>query len=235
MNVNGEWLTIIPARGGSKGLPGKNIRLLHGKPLIAYSIEASLKSKYRSEVIVSTDSVEIAEVSKSFGAQVPFMRPSHLSGDEAKTVDVLKHAVECYEQHLGKELSYVMLLQPTSPLRLSTDIDQAVEQFISCEADSLQSVCPAEVHPYLLRTFEDDQLLPYIQDQPHLRRQDLKEMYALNGAIYIVKRKVLMEEDKLVGQSNTGYIMPRERSIDIDDLLDFEMAEFLLQRPSNLR
>lgn len=229
MNAEEACLAIIPARGGSKGLPGKNIRPLKGKPLIAYSIEAAYASGCVDEVAVSTDSSEIAEVAKAAGARVPFLRPDALSSDEAKSIDVLRHAVLFYEQTLKRRFSTILLLQPTSPLRTGDDIAQAFAQFRQSGADSLQSVSPAECHPYLLRTLKEGRLESYEQQEVHLRRQDLEEVYALNGAIYIMKRELLIEQQRIVGARNTGYVMPRERSVDIDDRIDFRIAEVLLE------
>ncbi|MGG4216666.1 acylneuraminate cytidylyltransferase family protein [Paenibacillus jamilae] len=230
---NYKCLAVIPARGGSKGLPGKNIRLLHDKPLIQYSIEAALNSGCVDEVVVTTDSEDIARVSSQAGAAVPFVRPAQLATDVAKSIDVLKHAVEFYEHTQNQFFDVIMLLQPTSPLRNALDIKEAYTLFLNNQADSLQSVTLSGVQPYLLREMDNGRLMPYLKDEKeHLRRQDLKELYALNGAIYIVKRDLLMNSGTLVGPRNCGYIMPRERSVDIDDKFDLKMAEFFL-RESN--
>lgn len=236
MSSSLKCLAIIPARGGSKGLPDKNIRLLDQKPLIQYSIEAALQSSCVTEVMVTTDSTEIAEISRHAGAAVPFLRPEELSNDEAKSIDVLQHAVDFYESHLKQHYAYIMLLQPTSPLRQVQDIEQAFATLLQYEADSLQSVTLSHNHPYLLRELEEEQLVPYLKhEDSHLRRQDLKDVYALNGAIYIMKRDVLMIDHSLVGHRNCGYIMPEERSIDIDTAFDLRLAQFMLteSRQSN--
>ncbi len=229
MITDGGCLAVIPARGGSKGLPDKNIRILAQKPLIEHSIVAALNSRYIQEVVVTTDSSKIAEVAKQAGASVPFLRPSELSTDTARSIDAVKHAVGFYEEKLKRYFSHIILLQPTSPLRQSFDIDQAFEVLLQNDADSLQSVCEAETHPYLLRTIKDDHLTPYLaHEMEHKRRQDLDHLYALNGAIYIVKRDVLMRDDALIGVKNCGYVMPRERSVDIDSEMDLKLAEFYL-------
>ncbi|WCT55362.1 acylneuraminate cytidylyltransferase family protein [Paenibacillus kyungheensis] len=229
MSSSTGCLAIIPARGGSKGLPDKNIRLLNHKPLIQYSIEAALKSTCITEVIVTTDSPRIAEVARDAGATVPFLRPEELSTDEAKSIDVLEHAVDFCEQQLKQYYPYIMLLQPTSPLRQVQDIEQAFATFLQYEADSLQSVTLSSSHPYLLRELQDEQLVPYLKHQDsHLRRQDLQDVYALNGAIYIMKRDLLCIDHSLVGARNYGYIMPEERSIDIDTDFDLKLAQFML-------
>jgi len=221
-------LAIIPARGGSKGLPGKNIAMLGGKPLIQHTIEAALKSHCIKDIVVSTDSMDIAEVSRRAGASVPFMRPAELATDEAKSIDVLIHAVQYYEEQQSREVDYIMLLQPTSPLRSTDDINQAFDLFVKQQADSLQSVTVSHSHPYLLRTLVDGQLAPYLQEEaPHLRRQDLHEVYVLNGAIYIMKRDLLIEHYRTVGDRNCGYVMSKENSIDIDDELDLKFAQMI--------
>lgn len=234
MKKSDSCLAIIPARGGSKGLPGKNIRLLLDKPLIQYSIEAAQNSGCVDEVVVTTDSEHISSVSSQAGAAVPFIRPANLATDEAKSIDVLKHAVEFYEQTLDQFFDVIMLLQPTSPLRNAMDIKEAYKIFLRNQADSLQSVTLSGAHPYLLREIDNGQLTPYLKsEKEHMRRQDLSELYVLNGAIYIVKRDLLMNKSTLIGRNNCGYIMPKERSIDIDDEFDLKMADFFLSIESN--
>jgi CMP-N,N'-diacetyllegionaminic acid synthase len=222
-------LAVIPARGGSKGLPGKNIRLLKGKPLIVYTIEAALESGCVRNVVVSTDDEMIADVARGAGAEVPFLRPAELATDEAKSIDVLKHAVQYFENR-RQNYEHILLLQPTSPLRTAKDIQKAMGQFLQSGADSLQSITPAQTHPYLLRQRSNTgQLNPFFQIEDHIRRQELTELYELNGALYLMKRDLLMESGQIVGPSNQGYIMPVERSVDIDTLWDFRLAEWTLQ------
>jgi CMP-N,N'-diacetyllegionaminic acid synthase len=228
------FLAVIPARGGSKGIPRKNIMPLHGRPLIQYSIEAALSVKGVEKVLVSTDDSEIAGISAELGAWVPFSRPDALSTDQAKTIDVLKHAISETEKLLEKRFEHVILLQPTSPLRRKDDIEAAIEIYLENSADSLQSVSPSLVHPYLLRTIQNNSLSPFLkQTDPNLRRQDLDEVYQLNGAIYIVKRDLLLNQDTIVGSNNVGYVMPKERSVDIDDMFDFYLAESLMKHELN--
>lgn len=228
-----DVLAIIPARGGSKGLPGKNIKLLDGRPLIHYTIEAALKSEYIQKVLVTTDDEEIASISKAAGAEIPFLRPAHLAGDDAKTIDVIKHALSFYEADSQCAIKHIILLQPTSPLRNSWDIDQAYRIYIDHNADSLQSVSPVVNHPYLLRRIVNDQLRPYKDDRDNLLRQDVESLYQLNGAIYIFKRELLNQKNTLVGDNNYPYVMPFERSIDIDDIYDFWLAERILKEQGN--
>ncbi|MEC0370796.1 cytidylyltransferase domain-containing protein [Paenibacillus chibensis] len=227
-------LAVIPARGGSKGIPHKNMRLLNGRPMIQYTIEAALQAKSIEKVLVSTDDSEIFEICSRLGAWLPFLRPDFLSTDHAKTIDVLKHATIEAERLLGKKLEHIMLLQPTSPLRNKKDIEAALQIYMENEADSLQSVSPSLVHPYLLRTIKNNILAPLLeQNDPNQRRQDLADIYQLNGAIYIVKRDLLMEHNTIVGNNNAAYVMPKERSIDIDDMYDFYLTECLLRYEEN--
>ncbi|WP_046216413.1 acylneuraminate cytidylyltransferase family protein [Paenibacillus wulumuqiensis] len=227
-------LAIIPARGGSKGLPGKNVAMLGGKPMIQHTIEAALNSECVAEVVVSTDSTKIAEVSLHAGAAVPFIRPAELATDEAKSIDVLIHAVHYYEQEQQRSFEYIMLLQPTSPLRTTKDIEQAFSIFQNHQADSLQSVTSSHTHPYLLRTFTNEQLKPYLKEESsHLRRQELQDIYVLNGAIYIMNRSLLMDRYRIVGEHNCGYVMPKERSIDIDNELDLKFAQLIWDEYNN--
>ncbi len=223
-------LGIIPARGGSKGLPLKNIKKLNNTPMIAYTIKAALDSEIIDRIVVSTDDPDIAEISQKYGAEVPFLRPDYLATDTATTIDVVSHCINYYENELGFQVDNIILLQPTSPLRTSKDIQEAFRIFIENEANSLQSVCRATSHPYLLRRVEDSILSPYLHfDNKNLRRQDLKEIYQLNGAIYIAKKEVLTKYISLVGEKNCAYIMSKESSIDIDDIYDFKMVEILMQ------
>ncbi|KAA8756259.1 cytidylyltransferase domain-containing protein [Paenibacillus sp. UASWS1643] len=230
MNKTAKCLAVIPARGGSKGLLQKNIRMLDGSPLIEYTIEAALKSGCMDVVVVSTDNDEIARIAELAGADIPFLRPVELATDESASIDVLKHAVHFYELKLNLHFQYIMLLQPTSPLRNDYDIREAYQLFITHKADSLQSITLADTHPYLLREWNQGIIQPYLKDQAgNLRRQELPELYMLNGAIYIIKRDLLMDENLMVGPNNIGYIMPKERSVDIDDEMDLKWAEFLMQ------
>ena len=224
-----EILAIIPARGGSKGLPGKNIRMLAGKPLIAWSIEAAKASTYIDRLIVSTDSVEIADTAQQWGAEVPFLRPPHLATDEAKGMDVVLHALE----QLGlppSSTSLVLLLQPTSPLRITEDIDMAVEILGQKNARAVVSACQVEHHPWWSNTLPPDgSMTDFIR--PELRttnRQSLPVYFRLNGAIYLADIGFIRETQSFLGQGCYAYVMPQERSVDIDNLLDFRVAETLL-------
>jgi N-acylneuraminate cytidylyltransferase/CMP-N,N'-diacetyllegionaminic acid synthase len=224
-----EILYIIPARGGSKGLPGKNIRLLNGKPLIEYSILAAQNSKFPGKILVSTDDAEIANVAKKFGADVPFVRPAELANDTAATIDVILHAINYYkEQHVLFDV--VVLLQPTSPLRLAEDIDRAFLLMNEKNAGAVVSVCESEHHPYWTNTLpEDGSMKNFIRvEAKGKNRQQLPTNYRLNGALYISKIAVLEKQKGFIHDETVAYIMPSERSVDIDHEIDFKLAALLL-------
>ncbi|MGR3766078.1 acylneuraminate cytidylyltransferase family protein [Rossellomorea sp. NS-SX7] len=223
-------LAIIPARGGSKGLRNKNILPLAGKPLISYTIECAQQSTLVDHTLVSTDSLEIAEVSRKSGAEVPFIRPAELSSDTASSIDVLIHAVKKFEEETGKRVANVILLQPTSPLRTTAQLNQAIELYLANEQTPVVSVCESESHPYYLRKISGNNLVPYDDTaNNHLRRQDLETVYQLNGAIYITSRDFLIEHGLIYKDRVIPYVMHKEASIDIDDKYDFLTAEAILK------
>lgn len=229
MYNNKSFLAIIPARGGSKGIKDKNIINLKGKPLIAYTIEAAIESQVFDEIMVSTDSLKIAEISKSFGAKIPFLRPKELASDNAKTVDVIIHALNYYiNQNI--EFDYFMLLQPTSPLRNSKDIQNAVNLLFEKNANSIVSVCETEHSPLWSNTLPDDlSLANFIkQEVKNIPRQELPKYYRINGAIYISNVDFFISEKDFYGEKSYAYVMPPERSIDIDNLVDLKLVEILL-------
>ena len=219
---------IIPARGGYKGLPGKNIKELNGKPLIAYSIEAAVNAKFIDKVIVSTDCDEIAKIALEYGADVPFMRPSHLAEDTSLAIDNYKYIISKYDQELGRGIEEFCVLQPTSPLRSSCDIDNAIKMFRERNADSIISYCeehhPVSWHKYLE---EDGRLTNVFSDDAIKNRQDIRPTFYPNGAIYIFKSS-LIKRGQYYSDNTFAYIMPRKRSVDVDVLDDFRLAEFLM-------
>lgn len=226
-------LAIIPARRGSKGVPHKNIRLVAGKPLIAYTIEAALAVRDRlHRLIVSTDDEQIAEVARCFGAEVPFLRPADLSGDRVPMVPVLQHAVGEVEAQDGLRLDWVLLLQPTAPLRTPDDIRAALDLAERGGCDSVISVVQVfAVHPILMKRIENDRLLPFcIEEKEGTRRQDYQPpAYMRNGAIYLTRRDVLMERGSIWGEVIRPYVMPEERSVSIDSELDLKLADLILR------
>ena len=219
-------LAIIPARGGSKGLPGKNIRQLGGKPLIAWTIDASINSPKIAKTIVSTDCEKIASISEMFGADVPFMRPPELGTDNATTADVIHHAIDFLEENFD----LIVILQPTSPFRCERDITKAIEIFQSTKASSVVSVCEAEKSPFWC--FWRDEMggiTPILKDDTQFsRRQELRPAYLLNGAIYVVSVEQFMKDKKFIYDDTISYLMDKESSLDIDVLLDFKLAEFII-------
>jgi len=227
--VNSDIIAIIPARGGSKSVPRKNIRLLCGKPLIVYTIEAALSSKYIRRVIVSTEDLEIAEIAKECGAEVT-VRPSKLAQDDTPSLPVFKHVIKHLEEVDGFSPDIIVVLQPTSPLRTVGDIDGAIQKFSETGCDSVVSVCEVDHPPHWMYTLEGDRLKPLIEDGEKItRRQDAPEVYRINGTVYVTYRDVIMKQNRVLGDDTRAYIMPQDRSIDIDTELDFKLAELLMK------
>lgn len=222
-------LGLISARGGSKGIPYKNIKPLNGKPLIAYTIEQARESKCLTRLIVSTDDENIADMAKEYGAEVPFMRPNELAQDHTPGIDVVLHAIDWLNANEGYCPDAIMLLQPTSPFRMAADIDNAVAIYNERNPLSLVSVCIANDNPYWMMSINNGILTPLFGHIDHTRRQDLPKAYKLNGAIYISSPAMLKERRTFFTENTIPYIMPRERSMDIDDMLDFHFAEYLLK------
>ncbi|WP_022941180.1 cytidylyltransferase domain-containing protein [Psychromonas hadalis] len=230
MTKNKKILAIIPARGGSKRLPRKNILPLAGKPLIAWTIEAAIKSDIFDEVMVNTDNQEIADVAEKFGAKVPFMRPEHLASDTASSLDVIKHTLLWYRDK-GVHFTDVVLLQPSSPLRNEHDIIGAWQQYITSNGESVVSVCPVEHPIQWTYKLHNDSSLSCLFDDDGKRSQDYEDNYRLNGAIYITKTSVILEKNEIMSsQRNCAYVMEAYGSVDIDTVIDFDYASFLLQR-----
>ncbi|BAS28215.1 acylneuraminate cytidylyltransferase family protein [Limnochorda pilosa] len=222
-------LGLIPARAGSKGIPGKNLRLLGGVPLIVRTIEVALEAQL-DQVVVSTDGPDIAEVSKRAGARVPFLRPAELATDDAATVDVVRHALMWLRQREATEPETVVLLQPTSPLRTAEHIREALELFSRGHGRTVVSVTPTDHPPHWTYTLSaEGTLLPVVPGNWAARRQDLPPTFRLNGAIYVFPA-AKAEGDRLWDERSLAYVMPPEASVDIDTELDWQLAEILLQR-----
>ena len=223
------FLAIIPARGGSQRLPRKNILDLAGKPLIAWSIEAALKSEYIDKVIVSSDDEEILQVSSSFGSDT-LKRPDELATDISTSFDAIKHTIDN-----TKEYDYIILLQPTSPLRNFSHIDEAIQTLVDKDADAVISVCEMDHSPLWSNTLpKDENMSLFIRDEVKNRRsQDLEDYYRLNGAVYICKTDLLLKEETFFIKENIyAYKMDRKSSIDIDEKIDFKLAEFFIKEDS---
>ncbi len=226
-----SFIAIIPARGGSKRLPKKNVLDLGGKPLIAWTIEAVRSCPIVDEVMVTTDDEEIANVAKKYGANVPFLRPAILAGDTATSFDAIKHAIDYYKHELGREFDFVILLQPTSPLRKSENILDAIELLIQKNSDAVISVCEVDHSPLWANTLPSDLCLDKFlrDDVKNMRSQDLPKYYRLNGAIYICRTERLLEEKSFfISNNNYAYVMHKEESVDVDDLFDFKMAKCIM-------
>ena len=224
-------LAIITARGGSKGIPRKNIKDLCGKPLIAYTVFAAKASKYLTRTILSTDDQEITNVAKNFGVDVPFMRPVELATDEAKSMDVVQHALRELAKS-GETYNYLMILQPTSPMRTSDDIDACIEKIVDTDADSVMSMFELiDFSAKKMKKIENDLILPYFEEEgvQSARRQDIAKMYKRNCAIYLTKVSCI-EAGDLFGKISRPYVMPEDRSVDINKSVDFELAEFWMQK-----
>jgi len=226
-------LGLIPARGGSKGLPRKNIKPLLGKPLIAWTIEQALASKYLDILIVSTEDKEIADISKKYGAEISFMRPKELAKDNAKGIDVVLHVIDWLKENdKRKQYDLLMLLQSTSPLRTKEDIDKAIELLFLKEAKAIVSVCEVDHHPLWANTLPENGCMKnFIRKEiMNKNRQELPVYYRLNGAIYLAYCDYIREQKSFLGSETFAYIMPKERSIDIDDDIDFRLAKILLDK-----
>jgi CMP-N,N'-diacetyllegionaminic acid synthase len=226
-----QIIGLIPARGGSKGIPGKNVKDLAGKPLIAWTIIAALESKCCERVIVSTDDPEIVRVARDWGAEVPFLRPGDLALDTTPQIEVVLHSISCLREDQGNNPDYILLLQPTSPFRTSDDIRKITASAKAKDADAVVSVCIAQTHPYLTKKITaDGKLKEFITPAVNYeRRQDMPVAYSLNGALYLNKVSSLVLEHTFTPEGSFAYIMPQERSLDIDNPWDFYLAELILR------
>ena len=222
-------IAIIPARSGSKGLPDKNIRELCGKPMLAYSIEAAKKSGKIDVVHVSTDSEHYAEIARKYGADVPFLRSEELSGDTATTWDAVRFVLEEYKK-LGKQFDVVTLLQPTSPLRIAEDIINASELYSLKSATAIVGVCEMEHSPLWSNTLSENLCMDgFLSKATNVQRQKLDTYYRINGAMYMIDSQIITNKQEIYGEKSYAYIMPKERSIDVDDLMDFKIAEMYMK------
>ena len=220
-------LGLIPARGGSKGVPRKNVRDAGGKPLIAWTIEAAKASRFLDRVVLSSDNDEIISVAMKFGCDAPFKRPADLATDEADSMSVVRHALSA----LPEKFDLVVLLQPTSPLRRTDDIDGAISLCIDASSASCVSICEAEKSPYwMFERMDDGALTPLIKrDAFNSRRQDVPPAYALNGAVYVGHTERILAGENFFFGKTVGYCMPKERSFDIDSEFDLKIVDMILK------
>ena len=229
-------LAIIPARGGSKGICRKNIKTFGGKPLISWTIEEAKKCKYIDRIIVSTDDEQIADISKKYSAEVPFLRPKELSEDESPIIDAVYHLIDYlmkYEKYLP---DFVALLQPTSPLRTYRDINIAFAHLLANKkANAVASITEVTEKPFWMRELSKDGFISYFLQHSFkdFRRQDLPLIYIVNGAVFICKTNALMNQLTFTPNKTLGYVMPRDRSIDIDELIDLKLAKLILSEKTN--
>ena len=233
--MRAKVLGVIPARGGSKGIPRKNLAPVAGRPLLAFTVESALAARSLSRVVVSTEDAEIAEVARGLGAEVPFLRPEALAGDEVPAVPVLQHAVQALEAE-GFRPDCIVCLQPTSPLRRAEHIDAAVELLLREKADSVVTVVPVphNMNPLSVMRMEGGRLVPFLPDAPPvLRRQDKPEVFARNGpAVAVMTRETLMEGGRLYGERTLPLPMAPEDSLDVDGPEDLERLRTLLEARS---
>lgn len=233
--MKAKIIAIIPARGGSKGLPRKNIKLLLEKPLIAWTIEQAKKSKYIDNIVVSTEDEEIAEISKECGAEVPFLRPKELAKDDSPTIDAIMHAINRFEER-GEYFDIIVLLEPTSPLRDAEDIDKCIELMLNNKnkmARAIVSVAKLEIaHPEFNIIINEDGFIRKADGSTNfrvLRRQDLKDLYFFDGSVYISYTDTLKRKKTFYHGLTLGYIVPKYKSLEIDELCDFISIEALMK------
>ena len=231
-----QILGIIPARGGSKGIPRKNIAPLADKPMIAWTIEVALSSPSLSRVLVTTDDQQIRDLALALGSEAPFLRPAELANDDTPSIDVVLHVVEWLAAHENYRPDYLMLLQPTSPLRTVDDIEGAIRLANDRRCDSVVSVAEAVTHPYWMKRIASDGTLEnFIAiDTKFTRRQDLPPAFGLNGAIYLVRTNSLLAERTFYPGNTLPYVMPRERSLDIDSQWDLFLVDLVLRNRNHL-
>jgi len=225
-------LAIIPARGGSKGLPGKNIKEICGHPLISWTIKQAQKSKFLDACIVSTDDTQIASVSKKYGGVVPFLRPAHLASDTASSFDAVKHTIDFLKDNQNREFDYIVLLEPTSPLREDGDIDKMIELIIaeSNSFDSLISIGEVNEHPSIVKKIHNKSLYSFCQNIKQTnRRQDNETAYFPYGVAYIVKTNALLNEKTFYTKKSTFYKIKRYQCYEIDDIYDFLAIENIMK------
>lgn len=225
MYLNKSLIAVIPARGGSKGVPRKNIRIVAGKPLIAWTIEQAKKSKYIDRIILSSEDEEIIDVARGLGCEVPFVRPRELALDDIPGIDPVLHALKSVPGY-----DYVVLLQPTSPLRSTEDIDGTIEKCLNQGANACVTVTEPEKSPYWMFTLNSEgKMVPLIAtDAKVTRRQDLPKVFALNGAVYVARCDWLIASQTFLYEETVPFLMPKSRSFDIDTELDLKICEYLL-------
>lgn len=226
-------LALIPARGGSKGVPRKNIKCLAGKPLLAWTVETALSLECLDRVILSTDDEEIAGIGKRYGAEVPFLRPTEIAADDTTDMPVYEHALNWLEQHDGFIPDIIVWLRPTVPLRTAWDIESSLDLLIEKRPDWVRSVCEVEHHPYWMYKLNDGRMEPFVEGiriEDYMRRQLLPPAHRLNGAVDVTWRSTILEKRLLYAGVIEAHVMPVNRSIDIDTMLDFKLLEVIISQ-----
>ena len=226
-------ICVIGARGGSKGVPGKNIRPLLGKPLIAWTIEQAKECKLINRVIVSTDNKEIAEISKKYKAEVPFIRPKELANDQSGKWEVWQHALKACEDFYNEKFDLYVDLDCTSPVRDVDDIYKAIEQYKSSDADAIFSICEARKNPYFnMVEYDKKNYLKIVKslDSPIVRRQDSPKVFEHVASIYVINPEYLKNGNGLLGGRTKGYNIGIEKSFDLDSEFDFELIEYIMKK-----
>jgi CMP-N,N'-diacetyllegionaminic acid synthase len=225
-------LGIIPARGGSKRLPGKNLRMLGGKPLVAWAIEAARGARRLSNLVVSSDDREVLDIARGYVPRLALERPAEISSDQSPAIDYVRHALKVLESQGQGPFDAVVIVQPSSPFTLSADIDATVDLLAASGADSAVSVMQLDhaTHPLKMKTLQGDRLLPFLEEERgRMAAHELPEIYVRNCSVYATTRSSI-ERGQIIGDDCRGYVMPRERSLDINEELDLAFAEFLLAR-----
>lgn len=232
MTIDYRVLGLLPARGGSKGIPDKNLRYLHGKPLLAWSATALAQARQVDARICSTDDQRIAQVALAYGLDVPWLRPPELARDNTLVVDVIRHALESTSTNDSVSFTHVALVQATSPTVTATDIDAAINLAVENDADTVITGCNAlQRHPSLMYVISEDGSIKWLLEQSErmVRRQDLPPVYARTGLVYVVKTDVILNYHSIYGDRVVSLIIPEERAITIDQEFDFGLAEYLLR------
>lgn len=230
MYRDNKILVVIPARGGSKRLPGKNIKKIGGKPIIAHTVLAAKNSKYIDRVAVSTDDPAIAKVARDYGSEVPFIRPAKLANDKAPTLPVVQHAVRFYENELKFKPDLIILIQPTNPLIKAEDIDKTIETLFKTKTNTCFTVTEISQRPEWMYRLDGKKPELFIKkgDGLKTRSQDLPRLGIINGTVYAMKYNTLMKKNKIYDKNTSVHIMPKDRSVDIDDYFNFKIAEALI-------
>jgi CMP-N,N'-diacetyllegionaminic acid synthase len=239
VNHSAKNLALIPARGGSKGVPGKNLAQLGGRPLLAWAVEVALEAGLFADVVVSTDSPEIAQAAREHGARAPFLRPADLAGDAAPTYPAIAHALDWLRAHEGKSYEHMMLLQPTAPFRSADDLKEAFMLLAgNPQADGVVSLCRLEEpHPWKVKRISDGWVAPFLEEleaDSAVPRQQAPPAYFLNGAIYLARVEPMLARGSLLSDHFLPYLMPPERSLNIDTPLDLLLARTLLEQGGEL-